>query len=226
MLVLAITISPHTSFLPPMTDNIFQKFVDDAVANGYAPGFQFTVFNKDSLIANGASGLADVPSETPFRKDHILILASCSKICMSIIALRILENGLCSNGMTLADLDDHEKLVDILPEFKLGSGSPVTKIIDGYEKELGPDGKKVPILHDCTRKVTLRMLLTHTSGLAYYVRLHGFIHHSLANPDVANMKWNHPLMAEMVYQFFSPDGLEPAIDAADLSINPQMAAPL
>lgn len=154
-----------------MTDQIIQEFFDNAVAKGIAPGFQFSVFDKDSLIASGTSGLVDAGSETAFRKDHIVWLASCSKICISIIVLHILENGLCSNGMTLSDLDDHEKLVQILPEFKLGSGSSVSKIIYGYEKELGPDGKKVPILHDCTGKVTLRMLLTHTSGLSYNVGL-------------------------------------------------------
>ncbi|KAF9519460.1 hypothetical protein BS47DRAFT_1336893 [Hydnum rufescens UP504] len=84
------------------------------------------------------------------------------------MVLHILEKGLCPNGMTLADLDNHEKLVQVLPEFKHGSTSLVSKIIVGFKKELGADGKKVPILRDYEGKVTLRMLLTHTSGLAYY----------------------------------------------------------
>ncbi|KAF9515757.1 hypothetical protein BS47DRAFT_1391399 [Hydnum rufescens UP504] len=169
-----------------MAEKVIQKFFDDAVAQGLAPGFQFVVFDKDSLIASGASGVVDVGSATAFRKDHLLWLASCSKISISIMVLRILEKGLCPNGMTLADLDNHEKLVQVLPEFRRGSDSPVSKIIIGYEKELDPDGKKVPILRDYEGKVTLRMLLTHTSGLAYY--------------------WNHPFMVEM-YQ--PTDGTPP-----------------
>ncbi|KAF9506383.1 hypothetical protein BS47DRAFT_434660 [Hydnum rufescens UP504] len=168
-----------------MADKVVQTFFDDAVAQGLAPGFQFAVFDKDSLIASGVSGVVDAVSGIPFQNDHILWLASCSKISISIMVLHILEKGLCSNGMTLADLDDHEKLVQLLPEFKHGSNSLVSKIIVGYEKELAPDGKRVPILHDYKGKVTLRMLLTHTSGLAYY--------------------W-HPFMVEM-YQ--PKDGIPP-----------------
>ena len=41
---------------------------------------------------------------------------------------------------------------------------------------MGADGKKELKLRDKTTKVTLRHLLTHTAGLAYY--------------------WNHPLMVE------------------------------
>jgi methyl acetate hydrolase len=159
-----------------MTEQVIQKFFDDAVAQGLAPGFQFAVFDKDSLIASGSSGLVDAVSGTPFRNDHIIWLASCSKLSISIMVLHILEKGLCPNGMTLADLDDHEKLVQVLPEFKHGSTSLVSKIIVGFEKELGSDGKKVPILRDYEGKVTLRMLLTHTSGLAYYVCLSRYIY--------------------------------------------------
>ncbi|KAF9514487.1 hypothetical protein BS47DRAFT_1361694 [Hydnum rufescens UP504] len=124
-----------------MTEKVIQKFFDDAVAQGLAPGFQFS-------YCEWRLGLVDAVSGTPFRNDHILSLVSCTKISISIVVLYILEKGLCPNGMTLADLDDHEKLVQVLPEFKHGSTSLVSKIIVGYEKELGPDGKKVPILHD------------------------------------------------------------------------------
>jgi CubicO group peptidase (beta-lactamase class C family) len=52
----------------------------------------------------------------------------------------------------------------------------VTKIITSYEDKPGADGKLVPVLKPSTNKVTLRQLLTHSIGAAYY--------------------WNHPLMKE------------------------------
>lgn len=43
----------------------------------------------------------------------------------------------------------------------------VTKILEGYGS-LGKDDKRELILRDSKSKVTLRHLLTHTAGLAYY----------------------------------------------------------
>lgn len=104
-------------------------------------------------------------------------IASAGKPTVSLLALIILERGLVPNGMNLNDLDNHEKLIEILPEFRHGSGSLVTKIIEGFEPHLNAEGKKVPILRDVKKKVTLRMLLTHTAGLSY--------------------AWNNPLIDEL-----------------------------
>jgi methyl acetate hydrolase len=166
---------------------VFQSFIDDAVANGVAHGFQCVVFDRDSLLFNGVSGLASGPSEhapkgKPFKPETLVWTASCTKLAVSLIVLHILERGLAKSGFSLKDLDNHEALVEVLPEFKHGSGSLVTKIIEGFEDELGSDGKKVMKLRDAKGKVTLRMLLTHTAGLAY--------------------EWNDYDLGELVIWFF------------------------
>ena len=51
---------------------------------------------------------------------------------------------------------------------KLEVDRSLTKIVTGYKDERDQDGKKVMILKDRTKPVTLRHLLTHTAGLAYY----------------------------------------------------------
>ena len=159
----------------PFTDaqKPIQDLFDSAVARDIAPGFQFTVFDKNHLLVNGVSGHAKVSGESsepvPMRANHCHWIASASKIVVSIVALKILERGLGKNGMTLDDLDNHDKLVEILPEFKRGSGHLVTKIIEGFEPTLGADGRKIPVLHDVKRGITLRMLMTHTAGLTYDV---------------------------------------------------------
>jgi hypothetical protein len=43
------------------------------------------------------------------------------QICISLIVLHILEKGL-AKGLSLDSLDDHEALVSVLPEFKVGGG--------------------------------------------------------------------------------------------------------
>jgi CubicO group peptidase (beta-lactamase class C family) len=152
----------------------FQDLFDKAVATDVFPGAQFVVFDKENILINGVSGYAILPSENDpkgllMQKDATHYLASCTKISVSLLCLIVLERGLGNSGMRLDDLDDHEKLIKVLPEFKLGSGNWVTKLIEGFGPELGVDGKKVPILRDAKTEVTLRMLLTHTVGLAYWV---------------------------------------------------------
>ncbi|KAF8316593.1 beta-lactamase/transpeptidase-like protein [Clavulina sp. PMI_390] len=170
--------APSTSKLTtPATHAAIQKLFDDATVNSLAPGYQFVVFDREAVLVNGVSGYSDIPSSTTgegpdapskdgvkMRPDHIHWMMSASKLALSVVSLVALEQGLTSNGMTMADLDNHEKLVEILPEFKLGGGSWVTKIIEGWEDGHDEQGRKIPRFRDTTVPVTLRMLFTHTSG--------------------------------------------------------------
>ncbi|GJJ11940.1 hypothetical protein Clacol_006178 [Clathrus columnatus] len=161
---------------------VFQKLIDDAVLKRIAPGFQAVVFDKDQILFSGISGYASAPSvEDPDGREMtpstILWVASFCKVVTHIIALHAIERGFIQN-FTMNDLDNHEKLVEILPELKQGSGTLCTKIIEGFE-EPGPDGKKVMKLRDAKNKITLRMLLTHTTGFA------------------GGAGWNNPLISQL-----------------------------
>ncbi|UZJ50783.1 hypothetical protein CBS101457_000103 [Exobasidium rhododendri] len=148
----------------------FQKFIDDKVKAGLALGLSAVVFDGDHEIFSGTSGVhtvaGDGTSEQPMRPETVHWVASCTKLSVSLIVLQILEKGL-AKGLSLDSLDDNEALVSILPEFKIGSGSIVTKILEGYGP-IGADGKRELIMRDAKVKVTLRHLLTHSAGLAYY----------------------------------------------------------
>lgn len=179
-----------------------QQLFDDAVNRGLAPGFQYAIFNQTQLLVNGTSGLAKIASETdphgvPMQPETILWVASAGKILVSLATLIVLERGLAHNGMTLDDLDNHEKLVEILPEFRHGSGSLVTKTVTGFEEQLDPNGKKVPILHDTKGKITLRDLMTHTSGFPYFVGTLP-IPYRHSDVDAIFPQWNDELMLEFV----------------------------
>jgi CubicO group peptidase (beta-lactamase class C family) len=74
-------------------------------------------------------------------------IASCSKLVTSIAVLQCVERG-------LFDLDSTADVGRLLPEWCH------PKILAGFE-----EGR--PVLTNATKKITLRTLLSHTSGLAY-----------------------------------------------------------
>ncbi|GJJ07864.1 hypothetical protein Clacol_002070 [Clathrus columnatus] len=163
--------------------NALQACLDKAIVNGVTPALQCIVINKEKILHNTISGLASTPSASPpdgkpFTNDSALLLASCNKVVLSIVALSVLDKRQVKTGMGIEHLDDHEKLVEILPEFSPSSGSPLTKILEGFEEGvLDSDGRKVMKLKYAKTKITLRMLLTHTAGMV--------------------CDWTHPLMAEL-----------------------------
>jgi CubicO group peptidase (beta-lactamase class C family) len=77
-------------------------------------------------------------------------LASCSKLVTTIAALQCVERGLFT-------LDDPADVDRLLPEWK------DSEVLTGFNE----DGQ--PVLQPAKEKITLKQLLTHTSGVAYDV---------------------------------------------------------
>lgn len=86
-------------------------------------------------------------STTPLTPDTTMWIASCTKLMTAIASMQCVERG-------LLNLDDD--VSSILPEWK----NP--QIFVGFEDDSGK-----PILKDAKNKLTLRMLLTHQTGLGY-----------------------------------------------------------
>ncbi|KDQ54607.1 hypothetical protein JAAARDRAFT_209310 [Jaapia argillacea MUCL 33604] len=161
---------------------VFQDSLDDAVRRGVAPGFQYVIFDGSSVLFNGVSGFSTLPSPAHpsgihWKNSTVLNLASCTKLCVSLVALHIISRNLCNTGFTFDDLDDADKLAEVLPEFRPGSGSLTVKILEGLGN-VGPDGKRELKLRDAKERLTLRHLLTHTAGMGY--------------------SWTHPVMNEVL----------------------------
>ncbi|KAF8316592.1 beta-lactamase/transpeptidase-like protein [Clavulina sp. PMI_390] len=207
-------------FATPATRAAIQKLFDDATASFVAPGYQFVVFDRDAILVNGVSGYSRVPSPAgrgrsesgatdgvKMRPDHIHWIMSASKLALSVAALIALEKGHTSNGMTIADLDDHDKLVEILPEFKLGGDSLVTKVIEGWEEDHDELGRKIPKLRNAKTPVTLRMLFTHSTGLGYF--WDGDLDAQMFFPFDGSVPLKKPFITGLIDAFTVPAVVEP-----------------
>lgn len=112
--------------------------------NGGVPGITAVVFDKagNELFVHsaGTRGASSIDVLTP---EHVFWIASCTKMLTALSIMQLVERGRVS-------LDDSQQLEELCPELR--------KV-----QVLRDDG----ILEPKRRGITLRMLLTHTSGLGY-----------------------------------------------------------
>jgi methyl acetate hydrolase len=100
----------------------------------------------NAVTYSGAFGSRDAVSGVPITVDSIFAIASMTKAVTSVAAMQLVEQG----KLTL-----DEPVSKHLPE--LGR----LQVLDGF------DSSEKPILRPSTTQVTMRHLLTHTSGFAY-----------------------------------------------------------
>jgi methyl acetate hydrolase len=115
-----------------------------ATEAGDVPGVAAGVATSDGVIFEAAHGQRDLAG-TPMTKDAIFRIASMTKAVTGACAMQMVEQG---------KLDLDSPIARVLPEL----AEP--KVLEGYEA-----GK--PKLRPAKRPITLRHLLTHTSGHVY-----------------------------------------------------------
>ena len=104
------------------------------------------VASQDKILYSGAFGKRDLASGIAIQPDSIFQIASMTKAITSVAAMQLVEQG---------KLKLDEPVAKHLPQLaKLD-------VIDGFL----PSGK--PVLRPAVKPITLRHLLTHTSGFAY-----------------------------------------------------------
>ncbi|KAH3679875.1 hypothetical protein WICMUC_000618 [Wickerhamomyces mucosus] len=112
------------------------------------PGLVISIVNsKGDRLLDYANGLTSVETGEPMTTDTIFWVGSCTKFITTVACLQLVERG-------LIDLDDSDQLEEIVPELKT---LPIVSL----------DGKGGIHLRPKKRKISLRMLLNHTSGLGY-----------------------------------------------------------
>ncbi|KAL2062722.1 hypothetical protein VTL71DRAFT_5794 [Oculimacula yallundae] len=133
-----------------MATQSFEQKLQQAIDNGEVVGAVLSAGNRDgSFRYEKAFGYRSLKDRSPMKLDAVMWMASCTKLITSIAALQCVERG-------LLNLDDD--VSEILPELK------GLKILTGFEEK---DRAEEPILVENSKAVTLRHLLTHSSGLSY-----------------------------------------------------------
>ena len=132
-----------------MSDS-FEQTIQSAGAPGpdrKLAGISFFAATPSGVRYNRSFGTTTIAPDAPeLQDDAVMHLMSCTKLVTSIAALQCVERG-------LLDLDANAEA--LLPE--LGR----TRILKGFAEGGSP------ILEPAKEAITLRRLLTHTSGFAF-----------------------------------------------------------
>jgi methyl acetate hydrolase len=144
-----------------------------AVERGDTPGVVALVVDRDGVLFEGAAGKLDVGHNVPMPVDAIFNIASMTKPVTSVAIMMLLEEG------------------------KLQLDDPVSKYLAGFDnlrvitKFNDVDGTYET--RPAKRAMTVRHLLTHTSGIGY----------AFCNPIVARLQrgnqkseWELPLLSD------------------------------
>jgi CubicO group peptidase (beta-lactamase class C family) len=120
-------------------DDVIRRYIDAKKISGAVT----LVARRGKVVHHEALGLMDIESRTPMRKDAIFRMASSTKPVTGVAIMMLIEEG--KVGLT-------DPVSKFLPEFK---GTKVAVEKDGEVQLVAAE-----------REVTIRDLLTHTSGLA------------------------------------------------------------
>lgn len=111
------------------------------------PGGVFLVARRGQVVYYKSMGHRSLETDEPYRKDDIFRIASMTKVVTAVAIMQLYEKG------------------------KLGLDDPVAKYIPAFEEvgvmdRIHPEDSTYSTIPS-NRKITIRHLLTHTSGLAY-----------------------------------------------------------
>jgi CubicO group peptidase (beta-lactamase class C family) len=118
-----------------------QRYIDDDLLSGVSSA----VMVGRELVDVSCVGWADKEAQTPLREDHIFRIFSNTKLITSCAALLLFEDG------------------------KLGLDDPIEKFIPqlGNRKVLRPGATSLDETDPAMSSITIRQLLSHSSGLSY-----------------------------------------------------------
>jgi CubicO group peptidase (beta-lactamase class C family) len=131
-----------------MANNDIDHLLNAAVSDGRVPGVVALAADRNGTFYQGAFGPRGLADPAPMQLDTIFRIASMTKAVTGVAAMQCVERGKLS-------LD--QPAGEIMPEL----AEP--KVLEGF------DAAGKPILRAARRKITLRMLLTHTAGFVYHI---------------------------------------------------------
>jgi CubicO group peptidase (beta-lactamase class C family) len=159
--------------------NRIDRLLQDYVDKGWIAGASALVARNGVIVYHKATGYDDLSRKTPAGKDNIFRIASQTKAVTSVAVMILYEEGKFL-------LDD--PVSNFLPEFK----NP--KVIEKFN-----DADTTFTTVKAKREITIRDLLTHTSGLGY--------------PDIGTKSMN---------ALYAKANITSGIDADSVTLGPMM----
>ena len=128
-------------------------FLADAVSRGDVPGVVALVVDRDKVLYHEAFGKMNAAKNVPMAKDTIFRIASMTKAVTSVGVMQLVEQG-------KVGLDDD--VAKFLPRLK------APQVFGKVDEKAGTYDT-----HPAKKSITIRQLLTHTSGIGYSWSDHG-----------------------------------------------------
>jgi methyl acetate hydrolase len=128
------------------TTTSIDEVLKSAVERGDVPGVVAMAANDDGPIYEGAFGVREAGTDDPITPDTMMRIASMTKMVTTVAALRLFEQG---------KLDLDAPVERYRPEFA------DLQVLEGFDGD-------TPRLRAANGKATVRQLMSHTSGLAYW----------------------------------------------------------
>jgi methyl acetate hydrolase len=173
-----IPAAPLTGIAAPLNKSAHSEEIDRAlqarVSATEIPGVVAMAANEQSVVYEGAFGFRDMATASRMSTDTVFRIASMVKLLTSVAALQLVERGKLKLDEPASNIDP-----------TLGSAQVL----------LGFDAKGVPQLRPTQNPITLRKLLTHTSGFSYLLwdlNVVRYLKVARSNPALPRM----PLMFE------------------------------
>src|SRR4051812_22331496 len=137
---------PAPAIAAPLRTHDIDAILKARINAGDTPGVVAMAASRDSVIYQGALGVRAKGAPAAMSTDTVFAIASMTKLLTSVAAMQLVEQGKLK-------LDEPAARIDPTLD------SP--QVLDGF------DAKGVPQLRPARKPITLRHLLTHTSGFSY-----------------------------------------------------------
>jgi CubicO group peptidase (beta-lactamase class C family) len=144
---LFVAVTSAAPSLPQQGAAALSSFLETATNRGDVPGVVVAIVDKNGTLYNEAFGLRRTLERTPMTKDTIFNMASMTKPVTSVAIMMLADEG----KLTLDD-----EVATYLPKYK----DPL--VINTFN-----DADASYETRPATRPITIRHLLTHTSGIGY-----------------------------------------------------------
>ncbi len=144
---LFVTVISAAPTLPQQGSAAISSVLKAATDRGDVPGVAVAVVNKDGVLYNEAFGKSRTLTSTPMAKDTIFNMASMTKPVTSIAIMMLVDEG---------KLKIDDEVAKYLPKWK-------DPLVISKFNEADASYETRP----AKRPITIRHLLTHTSGIGY-----------------------------------------------------------